>query len=104
MAIKATAFRANLYRLLEKVLEEGTPLDVELNGRQVEIRPKILPGGKFAKLVKRPEVWSKEESDLLVPVFDMAAWEAKWDARLGSTLRRETPPRRRRKVSRGKTR
>lgn len=35
----ATALRADLYRLLDRVLETGVPIDVERNGRRVRIAP-----------------------------------------------------------------
>ena len=35
----ATALRADLYRLLDRVLETGMPIDVERNGRRVRIAP-----------------------------------------------------------------
>lgn len=34
-----TALRANLYRLLDQVLETGIPIEVERNGRRLRIAP-----------------------------------------------------------------
>ncbi len=80
--LKATEFRAHLYEVLNEVLDKGIAVDVELRGRTVEIRPKVLPGGKLAQLVKRKAVYDPG-ADLLESPFDMQEWEAKWDAILG---------------------
>lgn len=80
--LKATEFRARLYKVLKEVLDKGIPVDVELSGRMVEIRPKVLPGGKLARLVKRGTVYDAEV-DLLESPFDAQAWEAKWEEKLG---------------------
>lgn len=40
MAISATQLRANIYRLLDEVLETGRPLEIERNGKTVVIAPK----------------------------------------------------------------
>ena len=39
----ATALRADLYRLLDRVLETGVPIDIERNGRRVRIAPADAP-------------------------------------------------------------
>ena len=40
MAITASKLRANVYRLLDEVLETGQPLEIERNGRVLVISPK----------------------------------------------------------------
>jgi len=40
MALSASKLRANVYRLLDEVLETGKPLEIERNGRTLLITPK----------------------------------------------------------------
>lgn len=80
MTLNATKLRANLYRVLEQVIDTGVPVDVELHGKHVEIRAKLEPGGKLARLVRRPNVMV---GDPTRPTFDEKAWLKKWNARLG---------------------
>jgi hypothetical protein len=40
MSITASALRANVYRLLDEVLESGRPLEIERKGKVVVIAPK----------------------------------------------------------------
>jgi hypothetical protein len=39
MAITASKLRANIYRLLDEILETGQPLEVERNGKTLVIAP-----------------------------------------------------------------
>lgn len=40
MALTASKLRANVYRLLDEVLETGKPLEIERNGKLLVIAPK----------------------------------------------------------------
>jgi Antitoxin Phd_YefM, type II toxin-antitoxin system len=40
MALSASNLRANVYRLLDQVLETGKPLEIERNGKTLVILPK----------------------------------------------------------------
>jgi hypothetical protein len=40
MAVTASALRANVYRLLDEVLETGQPLEIERKGKTLVIAPK----------------------------------------------------------------
>jgi hypothetical protein len=40
MALSASKLRANVYRLLDEVLETGKPLEIERNGKTLVIAPK----------------------------------------------------------------
>ena len=53
MAISATKLRSDLYRLIDKVITSGVPVEVELRGRKVRIVP-AEARDKLANLVKRP--------------------------------------------------
>ncbi len=46
MPITASKLRSNLYNLLGQVLETGTPLEIELKGRQLL----VLPAEQTSKL------------------------------------------------------
>ena len=48
VSITTSKLRSDIYNLLDKVLTTGTPLEVELKGRQLV----ILPGEKVKKLDK----------------------------------------------------
>jgi len=52
--VKSTALRANLYRLLDRVLATGEPLEIERHGRRLRIVP-VEPKSKIAGLVAHPE-------------------------------------------------
>lgn len=64
MAISITELRSNLYRLIDRVLTEGTPLEVERNGRTVLIMAVPQPS-KLDALVKRPGVIVGDPEDLV---------------------------------------
>ena len=46
MILTASTLRNNIYRLLDKVLETGIPLEIERKGRRL----KIISDGKTSKL------------------------------------------------------
>jgi hypothetical protein len=106
--MKATQFRAQLFRVLAQVLSDGKVLEIELSGRVLEIRPKPLPGTKLGRLVRRAIVTSRED-DLLSAGWDVSAWERKWDERLETVAvprlapqHRRAAPKPRRKRARSK--
>jgi hypothetical protein len=39
MAISATTLRANVYKVLDEVLETGVPVEIERNGQRLRIVP-----------------------------------------------------------------
>lgn len=49
-----SALRANLYRLLDRVLETGVPLEVERNGMHLRIAP-LAGGGRLDRLRPHPD-------------------------------------------------
>lgn len=51
MAITASKLRANVYRLLDEVLESGEPLEIERNGKVLVIAPKEAP--------KEESIWDR---------------------------------------------
>ena len=55
MAIKATQLRQNLYQLLDKILEDGKPLEVERGGQILQIIP-AKKRSKFEMLEDRQAI------------------------------------------------
>jgi len=47
-----SALRANLYRIIDQVLESGDPVEIVRNGRRLRIIPD-QPADKLARLKKR---------------------------------------------------
>lgn len=56
--------RANLYRLLDRVLETGVPLEVERKGRRLRIVP-VDGGGRLERLRPRPEYLNADPESLV---------------------------------------
>jgi len=82
MTITATKLRADLYRVIDRVIKKGVPVEVELRGRKVRIVP-AEPRDKLANLVKRPGVIVGDPGRLpQVKTFDEKKWRKKWDTRL----------------------
>ncbi|MEI8083231.1 MAG: type II toxin-antitoxin system Phd/YefM family antitoxin [Actinomycetes bacterium] len=64
MAISITELRSNLYRLVDRVLADGTPLEIERNGRLLTISA-TPPTSKFDALAVRPDVIAGDPEDLV---------------------------------------
>lgn len=54
MAVTPSALRADIYRLLDQVLETGTPLEVDRDGETLVIAPKH-PRSRLERLVRRDD-------------------------------------------------
>lgn len=61
MAITASALRGNIYKLLDKVLESGKPLEVERKGARLQIIPN-KPISKLSRLTKHACIQGNPES------------------------------------------
>ena len=82
MTITATKLRADLYRVIDDVIRNGVPVEVELRGRKVRIVP-AEPRDKLVDLVKRPGVIVGDPDRLpRVKTFDEKKWRKKWGKRL----------------------
>ncbi len=82
MAITATKLRSDLYRVIEEVIRDGVPVEVELRGKKVRIVP-AEPRDKLANLVRRPGVIIGDAGRIArVKSFDEAKWRGKWRKRL----------------------
>lgn len=64
--------RANLYRLLDRVLATGVPLEVERKGRRLKI-VRAEPGGRFEHLRPRPDYLNADPESLV-----HLDWSAEW--------------------------
>ena len=53
MAITASRLRARVYRVLDEVLETGTPVEIEHRGQRLRI-VRDEPRSRVARLVRRP--------------------------------------------------
>jgi prevent-host-death family protein len=82
MAMTVTKLRSDLYRVIDRVIKKGVPIEVELRGKKVRIVP-AEPRDKLAGLVKRPGVVVGDPGRLPhVKTFDEKKWRKKWDKRL----------------------
>jgi hypothetical protein len=66
--------RANLYRLLDRVIETGVPLDVERKGRRLRIVP-TEGGGRLADLKPNPDYLAADPESLV-----HLDWSDEWRA------------------------
>lgn len=69
MAITASALRGNIYKLLDKVLESGKPLEVERKGTRLQIIPE-KPISKLSRLTKHSCIQGNPESIINVDWSD----------------------------------
>ena len=53
MTITASRLRANVYKVLDEVLETGTPVEIERRGRRLRIVP-AESQSRLERLVRRP--------------------------------------------------
>lgn len=72
MSITASDLRANIYKLLDQVIETGTPLEIKRKGRTVRIIA-VDPPSKLSRLVDRPD-YIKGNADDLVHID----WSSEW--------------------------
>jgi len=72
MKVTASQLRANVYRILDEVLETGTTVEIERKGRLLRIVADE-PRSKLDRLVRRPE-YVKGDPKALVHVD----WSAHW--------------------------
>ncbi len=73
MAITASKLRADVYRLLDEVLETGQPLEIERNGKTLVIAPKEKLS--FWDRLPRREGFIVGDPDELIHVD----WSSEWN-------------------------
>lgn len=67
-----TTLRADLYRLLDQVLETGTPIEVERNGRRLRIAPTDA-SRRLRRLRPHPDAIPGDPEDLV-----HLDWSTEW--------------------------
>jgi hypothetical protein len=76
MALTASKLRANVYRLLDQVLETGTPLEIERNGKTLVIAPKEKEaGGSIWDRLPRREGYIVGDPGELIHID----WSSEWN-------------------------
>lgn len=75
MALTASKLRANVYRLLDEVLETGTPLEIERNGKLLTIAPKEERKGSKLDNLPRREGFIVGDPDELIHID----WSSEWN-------------------------
>jgi hypothetical protein len=73
MAISASKLRADVYRLLDDVLETGQPLEIERNGKTLVIAPKET--GSIWERLPRREGYIVGDPDELIHID----WSSEWN-------------------------
>ena len=53
MGISVTKLRANLYEIVDQVIETGIPVEIERKGERIRLVP-VRRGSKLDRLVSRP--------------------------------------------------
>ncbi len=72
MSVTVTELRANLYRLIDEVIETGVPLTIERHGHKVVIQRSPVES-KLANLVSRPDFIQGDPEDLV-----HIDWSGEW--------------------------
>ena len=72
MSVTPSALRADIYRLLDRVIETGEPLEIERNGHVLVITPRE-PAGRLAALPRRTETIVGDPDELV-----RVDWSGEW--------------------------
>jgi antitoxin (DNA-binding transcriptional repressor) of toxin-antitoxin stability system len=74
VGVKMTAsqLRADIYRLLDQVLERGEPIEIERHGQTLRISA-VEPQSRRARLIARPDVITGDPDDLV-----HLDWSSEW--------------------------
>ena len=62
--LSLTKVRADLYKIVDRVLETGNPVEIERRGKKVRIVP-VRPPSKLRNLVKRPGTIVGDPEDIV---------------------------------------
>jgi len=63
-SITATELRANIYKLLDEVVNTGIPIEINKGGKKLKIMP-VEKANKLGNLVSRPNVIKGNPDDLV---------------------------------------
>ena len=72
MVVTASELRQNIYRLLDRVLESGEPLEIERNGRRLRVVP-VVATPKLERLTPHPGSIVGDPEDLV-----HLDWSGEW--------------------------
>ena len=72
MKVTASALRADIYKLLDRVLETGVPIVVDRKGKQLKIVPVGAPS-KLSRLISRPD-YLRDDPESFIHID----WSAEW--------------------------
>lgn len=64
MKLNATNLRANLYKIIDQVIETGVPIEIERKGKKVKLMP-VEERNKLANLKAHPKVIVGDPEDLV---------------------------------------
>lgn len=74
MKITASKLRENIYKVLDQVLETGTPIEIERRGRRLRIiADDDEERGKLARLEPKPDAITGDAEDLV-----HLDWSSEW--------------------------
>jgi prevent-host-death family protein len=62
--VTPTELRANIYKLLEEVLNTGVPLEIKKGAQKLRIVP-VKKGDKLRNLIARPEIIAGDPEELV---------------------------------------
>ena len=72
MTITASRLRDNVYKILDEVLDTGTPVEIERRGQRLRIVPAVQTA-RLERLVRRPD-YLKVDPEAIVHLD----WSAHW--------------------------
>ncbi|MEW6594362.1 MAG: type II toxin-antitoxin system Phd/YefM family antitoxin [Thermodesulfobacteriota bacterium] len=72
MVVSASRLRSNIYKLLDKVLESGRPLEIERKGRKLKIVP-VAPPDKLEGLSRHEGYLSGDPEEIV-----HLDWSGEW--------------------------
>jgi hypothetical protein len=72
MAITVTKLRANLYKIVDQVIETGVPVEIERKGERIRLEP-IKPKPKLQRLSVNPDAIVGDPEDIV-----HMDWSAEW--------------------------
>jgi prevent-host-death family protein len=70
--LSPTRLRANLYRLLDEVLETGIPIEISRDGRRLRIVP-VEPASRLQALAPEPDYLPGDPEDIV-----HLDWSGEW--------------------------
>lgn len=72
MKTTASRLRANIFKMLDAIIETGIPLDVERKGKLLRIVP-LKPESKLKRIIRRKGVIKGDPNDLV-----HIDWSGEW--------------------------